>query len=159
MSRMTNLNRIRNWYMKARVFLTAWLIFFTSIQAVSQVLITLEQAVSLALEKNYDVLIAKNLANATSMDNDYAFGAFLPQLNGVASKTWVNNDLNQVLPDRSERKVDNIKSNTLNAAVQLNWLLFDGTKMFATRERIAEMAAQGEIRVKEQMVLTIATII
>jgi outer membrane protein TolC len=43
--------------------------------------------------------------------------------------------------------------------VQLNWTLFDGTKMFATAERLRYIDAQGELLVKEQMVTTIASVI
>jgi len=122
-------------------------------------MVTLEQAVTLALEKNYDVLLVKNSASSALLDDRYGNAMYLPQLNGVASKTWVSNDQRQELADGSERKGNDIRSNTLSASAQLSWLLFDGTRMFATRERIAEIAAQGEIRAKEQMVLTIATII
>src|SRR5690606_25774016 len=43
--------------------------------------------------------------------------------------------------------------------VQLVWTLFDGTKMFVTRERLSEIASQGELMVKNQMVSSISAVI
>src|SRR5690348_5651093 len=44
----------------------------------------------------------------------------------------------------------------MSGSVLLNWTLFDGTRMFATRERVNVLAQQGELVVKDQMINTIA---
>jgi outer membrane protein len=125
--------------------------------------VTLEQVVSLALEKNYDVRVARELSKASATDNQYAFGGFLPQLNAVGSTTWNTNDQEIKLRDRVTNEVVTttgpVSSSNLNASLQLTWTLFDGTRMFATRERIAQLAEQGELSVKNQMVNTIAQVI
>ncbi len=125
----------------------------------SQKQVLLEEVVALALEHNYDVRISKNVLEAASTDNDYAFGAFIPQLNGSASRVWNNNNQKLEFQDAARNNSGLAESNNLSAGVQLNWLLFDGTRMFATRQRIAEIERQGEINVKGQMVNTIAQII
>ncbi|HEY8935137.1 MAG TPA: TolC family protein [Cyclobacteriaceae bacterium] len=130
-----------------------------SFSAFAQEKIQLDQVISLALEKNFDIQLAKNNSSSASTNNDYAWAAFLPQLNGTASS--ISNSTKQRLEFKDATK--NIKgtneANTLNGSVQLNWTLFDGTKMFATRQRIAIMDEQGELLIKDQMVNSIASVI
>ena len=120
--------------------------------------ISLERMVALALERNYDVLISKNVSEAAATDNNYAYGAFLPQVNATGSMVWNSNDQALRFQDASRNNSGKAESNNISASAQLTWTLFDGTRMFATRERIAAIAAQGELLVKNQMVNTIASI-
>ena len=120
--------------------------------------ISLEQVISLALESNYDVRISQNVADAASTDNGYAFGAFLPQINATGATVWNSSDQTLRFEDASRNDSGKNESNNVSASVQLAWTLFDGTRMFATRERIATIAAQGELLVKDQMVNTIASV-
>lgn len=120
--------------------------------------ISLEQIIALALEKNYDIQLSKNAADAAETDNRYAIGAFLPQLNLTGATVWNSNDQLLRFQDESRNNSGKAESNNITASANLQWILFDGTRMFATRERIATIAAQGELFVKNQMVNTIASI-
>jgi outer membrane protein len=124
--------------------------------------VTLEDVVALALEKNYDIRLAKGTSDLATLDDKYAKGAFLPRVNATGAIVWNENDQELKVRNRTTNEVDNIDGETasknINGAVQLVWTLFDGTKMFATRERLAIIAEQGELVVKEQVVNTIATV-
>lgn len=134
----------------------AFVIIFQS--SYSQEEISLGQVVALALERNYDVLVSKNLSEGAKTDNAYSFGAFIPQIDAVGSTIWNSNDQSLRFQDESRNNSGKAESNIISASVQLQWTLFDGTRMFATRERIAAIANQGEILVKQQMVNTIASV-
>lgn len=134
----------------------AFLIIFQT--SYSQEEISLGQVVALALERNYDVLVSKNLSEGAKTDNAYSFGAFIPQIDAVGSTIWNSNDQSLRFQDESRNNSGKAESNIISASVQLQWTLFDGTRMFATRERIAAIANQGEILVKQQMVNTIASV-
>lgn len=121
--------------------------------------VSLEQVVTLALEKNFDVRIAKKESEAANTDDDYVYGAFLPQITAEGSTLWNANEQNLRFQDASRNNSGEARSNNLTGSVQLVWTLFDGTRMFATRERISEIADQSELQVKDQMVNTIASII
>lgn len=120
---------------------------------------TLEQVIALALEKNYDVRVAGVVSESAKTDKDYAWGAFLPQLTATGATVWNNNDQELRFQDASRNNSGKAESNQLTASVQLNWTLFDGTRMFATRERINVLAEQGELVVKNQMVNTVADVV
>lgn len=139
----------------------ATLVAFCSIAipACSQNQVLLEEVIALALESSYDIRLTKNTLEAAVTDNDLAVGVFLPQLNGTASTTWNSNNQKLEFQDATRNNSGLAESRNTSAGVQLNWLLFDGARMFATRERIAEIERQGEINVKSQMVNTIAEVI
>lgn len=144
--------------MKFRLLIVLLLFGFCE-KVAAQELVTLEQAIALALEENYDVQLAQNLALAGRTDKKYSIGVLLPQINGVAATSWTTNDQDFKFADETRNVSGEAKSNNANASLQAVWTLFDGTRMFATRERLDQIAAQGELSVKDQMVNSIATVI
>jgi outer membrane protein len=130
--------------------------FAVSTGSFAQEKISLEQVIGLALEKNYDVLIARNSKESVQTADNNAWAAFLPQINAQGSTTWNNNEQELRFQDASRNNSGKAESNNIAASVLLNWTLFDGTRMFATRERVDVLASQGELLVKNQMINTIA---
>jgi outer membrane protein len=120
--------------------------------------VTLDEVIALALEKNYDIKVSKNFKESASIDDRLSVGAYFPTLNANGSRTWNVNNQKQELANGDEVERIGIETNNMTGSVQLNWLLFDGARMFATRERLAQIEQQGEINVKEQMVNTIAQV-
>lgn len=139
------------------LFLLAWFAGHAQYDTVS-----LDEVVALAVEQNYDIRLAKRSSDLTRLDNRYAFGGFLPRVNGTGAIVWNENDQDLEVRNRTTNEVETIKGETasknINASLQLVWTLFDGTKMFATRERLDIIADQGELAVREQVVNTIATV-
>ena len=120
-------------------------------------MMTIEEIMSVAVKNNYDILLVKNEAEATALDYKYANAAFLPALSGTASKIWNDNSQRSDFVDGRKREGD-INSSTINAAVNLDWTLFDGLKMFATRERVEQLKVFGELNIRIQVVNTVADI-
>lgn len=144
-----------------RLRFIAFLVFLFSglYSASGQEEVSLDQVIALALEKNYDVLIARSISESASTNNDYVAGAFLPQITAQGATVWNDNEQQLRFQDASRNNSGEAESNNLSGSVQLEWTLFDGTRMFASRERISQLAEQGELLVKDQMVNTIADII
>lgn len=132
--------------------------FFFLIQAQAQN-ITLEEVIKLALQKNYDVQVIQATGAIAANDNRYAFGAFIPLVNATGSYIKNNNDSRNITFADVETIRTGAKASITNGSVQAIWTLFDGTKMFATRKRIEELATLGEVNVRNQMMNTTATII
>jgi outer membrane protein len=127
--------------------------------AISQQVISLEDAIGAALQNNYDILLVRNDSASAALDKSYIYGAFLPTLNGSATRLWNANNQKQKLADGTERKANNVKSNNLAASLLLNWTLFNGFKMFATKTKVEQLAQLGELSVKNQVVNTVADIV
>ena len=145
--------------MKHRLFVFQFLVLSSFNFALAQQEVTLEQVVALAIEKNFDVRIARSLSESAGTDDNYVVGAFLPQLRAEAATVWNNNEQNLRFQDATRNNSGEAESHNINGSVQLVWTLFDGTRMFATRERISQIAEQSELEVKNQMVNTIAATI
>jgi len=124
-----------------------------------QNLLTLEEAIGTALLNNYNILMAKNDSTSFAIDRSYVFAGFLPRLNGSAQKVWNNNSQKQELQNGQKPERSGIKSNNLQASLNLNWTLFDGLKMFAIRDRVIEQNMLGSLTVKEQVVNTVADVV
>ncbi len=135
------------------------LLFSVTNLAVGQQEVTLEQVVALALEKNYDVQVAKTVSESAATNNDYVVGGFLPQITAGAATVWNNSTQTLRFQDASRNNSGEAKANNLSGSVQMVWTLFDGTRMFATRQRIAQTEEQSELQLKDQMVNTIASVI
>ncbi|AWO01817.1 TolC family protein [Chitinophaga alhagiae] len=127
--------------------------------AQAQQVLTLEQAIDLGLKNNYDIRLARTDAEIAANDFDYANFAFAPRLNGTATKTWSNNATKQEFGNGSKRDTSGLKNRQVQAAINLNWTLFDGLKMFATRQRLQAIEILGELGVKSQVENSIADII
>lgn len=125
----------------------------------AQQVLTLEDAITAALKSNYDILLTRNDSLSFAIDRSYAYAAFLPRLNATAGKTWNVNAQKQELANGSKRDTSGIRSNNLSAALNLNWTLFDGLKMFATRDKLTEFEQLGALSIKNQVVNTVAAVV
>ena len=132
-------------------------IFFSIFSNAQEV--PLEEVIRMGIQKNFDVRILQKTGEAAANDNRFAFGAFLPQLNANGAYIKTTNASRNVTFADVETIREWAKSTNTQGQVQLLWTLFDGTKMFATRKRIGELAALGEINVRNQLINSTAAII
>ncbi|MBK7123764.1 MAG: TolC family protein [Chitinophagaceae bacterium] len=121
--------------------------------------LTVEQAIIATIENNYDIQLLRNDSSSYALDKSYARAAFLPRLNATTGLVYNNNNQKQLLADGSKRESKAIRSNNLSGSVQLNWTLFDGFKMFATRDKLSQFVLLGELNIKNQLVNSVALVI
>ena len=121
--------------------------------------LTVEQAIIATIENNYDIQLLRNDSSSYALDKKYARAAFLPRINATSGLVFNNNNQKQKLADGSKRESSGIRSNNLNGALQLNWTVFDGFKMFATRDKLTEFVKLGEMAIKNQVVNSVAAVI
>ncbi|MCK7559040.1 TolC family protein [Chitinophaga sedimenti] len=142
-----------------KISLSGLLLLCLSLGAHAQDILTLEQAIDPALKNNYDLRLARNDAEVSANDYAYANFAFLPTLNATAGKNWTTSSIKQELANGNKRDTSGIKNQQLQASINLQWVLFDGLKMFATRSRVENIKVLGELTVKNQIVNTMAAVI
>ncbi|MBS1748556.1 MAG: TolC family protein [Bacteroidetes bacterium] len=125
----------------------------------AQQMVTLEDAIAAALKNNYDIRLLQNDSVAASINKNYIYSGFLPSINGTIGRTQTTSAQKQQYKDRPEVQGSGIRTTNLNAAVNLNWVLFDGLGMFATRDKINELFELGRINVKNQVINSVANVI
>ena len=132
---------------------------FNGAVSYSQRVLTVEEAVANALQKNYDIILSRNDSTIAAIDYSYRNAVFIPRLNATAGALWNNNAQKQILADGSKRDQSGLRSNNINSQVALNWTLFDGLKMFVLRDKAEELVQFGELEIKNQIVNTVANVI
>jgi len=144
---------------KGTPVLIALILLVTSFPAQSQQLLTVEEAVATAIKNNYDIQLLKNDSSLAALNKSYARAAFYPRVNANTGVVLNNNDTRQKLSDGSERGASGIRSDNVQASINLNWTVFDGLKMFVTRDKLNEFVRLGELNIKNQLVNTVAEVI
>ncbi|TDD74974.1 TolC family protein [Flavobacterium caseinilyticum] len=132
------------------------LFFVTKINA--QEVLTLESAVKIALENNYEIKIATN--NLTIQKTNVAIGnaGMLPT---VTANVFDNNSIqnsSQTRQDGTENELDNAKNNSLTYGVGLDWTIFDGLRMFARMDQLKELQKLGEAQLKLTVITRISDV-
>jgi outer membrane protein TolC len=133
-------------------------LFFFNTNLSAQKTLSIEEAIATALQNNYDIQLSKNDSAVAALDYSYRNAVFLPRLNATAGANWTNNNQKQEFTSGTKREGD-VKTNNITASLTLNWTLFDGLKMFATRDKAEEFIRLGELGIKNQVVNTVADVI
>lgn len=134
--------------MKMNLFSLLLLVFGISTSANSQELLTVEDAVKIALENNYEIKIASNDLKIDQQNVSLANAGILPSLNGVLTENSSILDTKQTQQDGSVRELDGAKNMNLSYGVALNWTIFDGFRMFARYDQLKELQKLGDAELK-----------
>src|ERR1044072_4510765 len=121
--------------------------------------LTVDQAIATALHNNYDILLSKEDSASVAITNEYRNAVFLPTLNANSTILYNKNAQTTKLTDGTERKRTGIHANNINAALSLNWTLFDGFRMFILRDRLDVNILRGNLTIKNQVVNTVSDVI
>lgn len=121
--------------------------------------LSLKDAITILLKNNYDIALSKNDWNIATLNNTKANAGMLPRINLNFSDNLSNNNLFQKFTNGTEIKKDFVLGNNLNAGVVLNWTLFDGYKISATKKRLELIEKQGEANFKNSIDNNISSLI
>jgi outer membrane protein len=107
-------------------------------------LLTLEDAIKYTIQHNYDVIISKNEADITKIQNSWAAAGALPAFGVTANKVVGTNSIQQKLNNGNETNTTGATTQNLNAGLAISWRAFDGFKMFATKKRLEALEKVGQ---------------
>ncbi|MDF0706686.1 MAG: TolC family protein [Bacteroidota bacterium] len=115
----------------------------------AQEVLTVEEAVKIALENNYQIKTAKNELRMDEEGVSPGQAGMLPQVTAnIVDNNSVQN-LSQTRVDGTEVERDNAKNTSLNYGVALEWTIFDGLRMFANHEELKETQKLGEAELRQ----------
>lgn len=121
----------------------------------AQTQISPEQAVAIALEKNYGIRLAKLDARSSEVLNNIGNAGMLPTLDANGFYSIDNSSTKQTFFSGEVRQADNADSKVLDGVLALNWTVFDGLTMFAAKDRLEALEAIGQSELRQQMERTI----
>ena len=135
------------------IFQSLVLCFFCMVKMNAQQILTIEDAVKMALENNYEIKIASNDLKISKTNVSQGNAGMLPKAIATITDTNGIQNLSQTRSDGTVTSLDNAKSSSLNYGVGLDWTIFDGFRMFAKLDQLKELQKLGETQLK-QILLT-----
>ncbi|MNR97060.1 outer membrane channel protein [compost metagenome] len=135
------------------LFRSLILIFFCITSGHAQEILTIGDAVKMALENNYEIKIASNNLDIDKTNVATGNAGMLPVVTASVVDNKRVQNTSQTLASGTVNELDNAKNNSLTYGVGLDWTIFDGLKMFARYDQLKELQKLGE----EQLKFTVLT--
>ena len=105
-----------------KVILNLSLIIFFPIITFAQNVLTVDEAVSIALKNNFDILVALNNADIDKVNNTPGNAGMLPNIAITGSDSYSpGSNIEQKLPGGTSSSTSNSQSNSINATAGLSW--------------------------------------
>lgn len=111
----------------------------------AQNLLTLDEAVAIGLENNYGIDISRNSVELAENNHSLGNAGFLPVIDATASRIESVED-SEFQAGGESRITEGAESSTTNAAINLNWTLFDGLRMFSAYDRLGRLKNLSEMQ-------------
>jgi outer membrane protein TolC len=137
---------------------TTLLFIIIGFSAQAQDLLSLEDAVKIALENNYEIKIAENNSKIDATNNNLANAGMLPSLNANFTNNNSQLDTKQTQGDGTVRELDNAKNMNLTYGIGLDWTIFDGLSMFARKEQLNVLEQQGKAELQTAILTRISDV-
>lgn len=126
----------------------------------AQTNISLEQLVETALSNNYNIKIAKNNIEFSSVDASIGAAGFLPTVDLSAGYTYSNSNVNTTfsgnIPDQN---IQGAASQNYNAGVNLRYTIFDGLKPVFKLKKAKVDVQLSNTQYQQQVENTVYTVI
>lgn len=136
----------------------AFLLLLGSVLGNAQEVLTIKDAVAIALDNNFEIKIANNNLNIDKVNMSEGNAGMLPSVTAsVVDNNRIQNS-SQTLQTGQVNSLKNAKNNSLNYGVSLDWTIFDGLRMFARYDQLKELQKLGETRLKQTILLKIAEV-
>jgi outer membrane protein len=140
-------------------FILILLFYFGVENAKSQQILTPEDAINIALNNNFGILVARNNADIAKINNTLGAAGMMPNIAINGSGNFSQNNVDLELSNNNKIQSSKGQSTSKTAGVALNWVLFDGGKMFVTKNKLNEIEALGEFNFKDTVLQTVYNVI
>jgi outer membrane protein len=134
------------------------LFFFCFAIGNAQQILTLENAIKIALDNNYEIKIAGNNLKIDQTNVAIGNAGMLPSISAVATDNNSILNTSQTRADGTTVNLKNAKNNNLNYGVGLDWTIFDGLKMFAKYDQLKELQKMGDAQLKMTIINKISSV-
>ncbi len=123
----------------------------------AQQLLTLEDAIDAGLQNNYGIQLSKNFAEIADNNRTLGNTGFLPIITLNSSHTERVED-SEFEAGGDARSTTGARSSQTNAAINLDWTLFDGFQMFSTYDRLGVLRDVTNTELRSDMEALVAQI-
>lgn len=142
-----------------RIIIYLCVVLITSLQSKAQEVLTLERAVQLALENNYDIRLTRNDIDIATNNVSRANAGILPIVTGNFNTNNTVSNTKQTLSSGQSQERNGARNSNLSYGPVVNWRVFDGFGMFARYDQLKELQTLGEANFKVIVQTTLADVI
>lgn len=121
--------------------------------------LSVDDAIRMAVEKNFDVEIVKNEQQIGNINNNWGTAGLYPTINATSTVGIASNNLEQKFFDGREINRNGAILRNINAGFAVSWRIFDGMRMFASKRRLEELEKIGELSFRSQINTTVFNVI
>ncbi len=150
---MLNGNKLR---MK-RIIIAGFLIIGI-LQANAQGVLTLEEAINIALKNSLDIRISRNNLEANIISNHISIAGGLPQVDLSVNQNRALTNLSQNLSNGTEIKRRGNATRSTTSGIAGSFLLFNGFRVHAAKTRLQALEKQSEQQINVQIQNVIANV-
>jgi len=143
--------------MKLRITITAFIIV-QGILTFAQDTLKLSDAIVLALQNNYSISLAENVVKISEINNSAGNAGMLPKVDLTAARSLAVNNSHAEYFDGRVRDVEDAKTNSKSAGIQLSWTIFDGLNMFIQRDKLNELEQLSSTQLRGVVENTVAEV-
>ncbi len=124
--------------------ITLFLLLLPALVFASGDVLSYEEALNLALEKDFGIRLARESVEAARIQAGHAKSGFLPRLD--LNGSWQYVDTSE--ESNSAGSLGDTETDSRSAGLSLSWTLFDGFRMFVDRARYRELGDLGEVQAR-----------
>ena len=128
-----------------------WLVLAPFCLKAQDSLLTESDAIKLALQNNLQIQIARNDVEAATLSNNWGFAGRWPTVTAGASDVEYSTNILQQTSSGQTTKKNGATQNSLNANITGTWRIYNGSLVVATKARLNELQAIGEIALQSQV--------
>ncbi|MCX3265870.1 TolC family protein [Pedobacter agri] len=143
----------------SKKFKIAIFLFSLSISGFAQEKLSLREAISIALQNNYDIKISKNEIDIAKNNANIGNAGMLPTIDGTYTNGGSIQNTRQTPVTGEDRVIRGARSTNNSYGADLNWTIFDGFTMFANYDRLKELQKQGEVNARLTILTTVSDVI
>ena len=128
-----------------------WLFLAPFCSKAQDSVLTESDVIKLALQNNLQIQMARNDVEAATISNNWGFAGRWPTVTAGASDVEYATNILQETSSGQTTKKNGATQNSLNANITGTWKIYNGSLVVATKARLNELQAIGEIALQGQI--------
>lgn len=144
--------------MKNNILFKIAMLFAIAFNGYAQEVLTIDEAVQIALKNNYDIKLASNDLEVSKENKSIANAGMLPRIDGTFAQNNNIQNTKQTQSTGEVRELNDAKNNNMTYGVNLGWTVFDGLKMFARYDQLQTLEKQGEVQLKSTILTKVSDV-
>lgn len=135
------------------------LLCFISIKVKAQELLTVKQAIEIALQNNYEIKLAKNEVQIAQTNITRGNAGMLPTVTANFNNNNNLQNTKQTLSSGDIREMKDAKNNSTTYGIAIGWTIFDGLAMFRKYDILKETEKLENIELQQAVLIKVSDII